>query len=150
MRFKLQQEHHLQLPRPPSPRRTRQPPQHETTRAPDNNLKTIVNILFFFPFFQAPDSSVFLSRQTTHTTSAAEPTRGTHPVVDDTSGRGTRQKESSSLLLELPKRSGVSKPQGRIPPAREAVAGGEAAAQDLTVFTEVDETQAHDPRNGDT
>ncbi len=52
-------------------------------------------------------------------------------------------------MLELPKKSGVSEPQGRIPPARKAEALGEAAAQDLTMFTEMDETQAQPPRNGD-
>jgi hypothetical protein len=51
--------------------------------------------------------------------------------------------------LELPKRSGGSKPQGRIPPARAAEVDGEAAAQDPTVFIDVDETQAQAPRNGD-
>ena len=40
------------------------------------------------------------------------------------------------------------RPQGRIPPAREAEAVGEAAAQDLTVFTELDETRAHVPAAG--
>ncbi len=54
------------------------------------------------------------------------------------------------MLLELPKRSGGSGPQGRIPPAIVAEAIGEAAAQDLTVFTKVDDdTQAQAPRNGD-
>ena len=52
-------------------------------------------------------------------------------------------------MLELPKRGGGSEPQGRIPPALKAEAVGEAAAHDLTVFTEVDGTQAHTPRNGD-
>jgi hypothetical protein len=51
--------------------------------------------------------------------------------------------------MELPIRSGRSKPQGRIPPACEVEVVGAAAAQNLTVFTEVDETQAHAPRNGD-
>ncbi len=40
-------------------------------------------------------------------------------------------------------------PQGRIPPAREAEAVGEAAAQDLTVFSKMDETRAQPPRTGD-
>ncbi len=53
------------------------------------------------------------------------------------------------MLLELPIRSGGSRPQGRIPPALEAEAVGEAAAKDLKVFTEVDETQARAPRSGD-
>ncbi len=35
------------------------------------------------------------------------------------------------------------------PPAREAEAAGEAAAHDLKVFTEVEETQARAPCNGD-
>ena len=52
-------------------------------------------------------------------------------------------------MLELPTRSGGSEPQGRIPPALVAEAVGKAAAYDLTVFTEVDDTQAHTPRNGD-
>ncbi len=34
------------------------------------------------------------------------------------------------------------------PSAREAEVAGEAAAQDLTVSSEVDETRAHAPRNG--
>jgi hypothetical protein len=51
--------------------------------------------------------------------------------------------------MELPISSGGSMPQGRIPPARKAEAVGEATVQDLTVFPEVDETQAHAPRNGD-
>ncbi len=41
-------------------------------------------------------------------------------------------------------------PQGRIPPALVAEAVGEAAAQDLTVFIEVDDDkQAHAPYDGD-
>jgi hypothetical protein len=51
--------------------------------------------------------------------------------------------------MELPRWSGGSEPQGRIPPALEGEAIGEAAAQDLKVFTEVDDTQAHVPRNRD-
>ncbi len=53
------------------------------------------------------------------------------------------------MLLELPRRSGGSRPQGRIPPAREAEAVEEAASQGLKVFTEMDETQAQAPRDGD-
>ncbi len=49
------------------------------------------------------------------------------------------------MLLELPIRSGGSEPQGRILPALVAEAVGEAAAHDLTVFTEVDGTQAQAP-----
>ena len=52
-------------------------------------------------------------------------------------------------LEELPQTAWRERPQGRIPLAREAEAVGEAAAQNLTVFTEVDETRAHTPRNGD-
>ncbi len=60
------------------------------------------------------------------------------------------RKESSTLLLELAKRSGGSGPQGRIPPAIVAEAVGEAAAHDFTVLAEVDDdTQAQAPRNGD-
>ena len=54
------------------------------------------------------------------------------------------------LVAGVPHTAWRERPQGRIPPAREAEAVGEAAAQDLTVFTEVDETRAPPPtRNGD-
>ena len=49
------------------------------------------------------------------------------------------------MLLELPKKSGGSEPQGRIPPSLVAEAVGEAAAHDLTVFTEVDDIQSIGP-----
>ncbi len=52
-------------------------------------------------------------------------------------------------MHELPRRSGRRRPQVRIPPAHEAEAVGEAAAQDLKVSTEVVETQARAPRNKD-
>ena len=54
------------------------------------------------------------------------------------------------MPLELPRRSVGSDAQGRIPPALVAEAVGEAAAHDLTLFTEVDGTEAQPPRNGDT
>jgi len=53
------------------------------------------------------------------------------------------------LAAGAPQTAGRERQQGRIPPAREAEAVGEAAAHDLTGFTEVDETRAHAPRNGD-
>jgi hypothetical protein len=53
------------------------------------------------------------------------------------------------LANGAPHKEWRERPQGRIPPAREAETVGEEAAHDLTVFTEVDETQAQNPRNGD-
>ena len=53
------------------------------------------------------------------------------------------------MLLELHKRSGGSEIRGRIPPALAAKAVGEAAAQDLTMFIEVDDdTKAQASCNG--
>ena len=74
---------------------------------------------------------------------------GTHPTACETSGEGARQKESTTLLLELPRRSGGSVPQERIPPALVAEAVGKAAGHDLKMCIEVDDdTQAHAPCNG--
>jgi hypothetical protein len=48
-RLKPQHERRLRLPKPPSPRRTRSPPQLETTRAPTTTPRPL-NVFFSFSF----------------------------------------------------------------------------------------------------
>ena len=79
---------------------------------------------------------------------------GTHKM--DASGcrrhkrRRSEAKGVQQLVTGALQTAWRERPQGRILPAREAEAAGEAAAHDLTgFFTKADETWTHAPRNGD-
>jgi hypothetical protein len=78
---------------------------------------------------------------------------GTHKMNTPGCRRHKRKRLEAEGVQQLAARAlhktWRERPQGRILPAREAEAAREVAAHDLTVFTEVDETQAHAPRNGD-
>jgi len=63
--------------------------------------------------------------------------------------RGHEAEGVHHLDARAPQKAWRERPHERTPPAREAKAVGEAAARDLTVSTEVDDTRAHAPRNGD-
>ncbi len=98
MRLKPQQERLLQLPGPPSPRRTRPTPQPDNEDS-DISLKTCSYhhlILFIFYFFSS--SWLFHLSSATHYTNYK---RGgshiwTQPAAGDTRGGGARQKEAST------------------------------------------------------
>ena len=112
---------------------------------PNDRAKFIFLLIFYY--FKLLTHQYFFY-DTPYTIQARRVPQRKHPTAGDTSGEGARRKESSTLLLELPIRSDGSVPQGRIPPALVAEAVGETAAQDLTMFIEVDDdTHAQAPCN---
>jgi hypothetical protein len=135
MRFKPQQERLLQLPGPPSPRRTRPTPQHDSEDS-DISLKTCSyhHLLFSFSFFSS-SSWLFHLSLTTHYTNYK---RGgshmwTHPAAGHTRGGGARHMEPSTRYCSsqdcvdgVATREDFSGSRGR-------VRRGGAAAQDPTV-----------------